>query len=113
MAQTREQIEAQIRADNPAPLHELVNGEVLEVTGAAYDAQIAIWVDNTLAQQIAEDGEAARVERRRQVRIARTRLQQIRDATSFTNAQRDAALRDLARIVDGIIEAMIDTKIIE
>jgi len=56
--------------------------------------------------------EAARAQAE-QVRLARTRLSQIATATTFTAAQRDAAIKDTARILNGVIGVLIDRALIE
>jgi hypothetical protein len=112
VAQTRAEIEAGFRAQYPT-MTEQVNGEDRLLTAPEYEARLAGWVDAELARQQELDAEAARKETRRQVRLARARLQQIRDAASFTTAQRDAAIKDLARILDGLILVVIDLALIE
>jgi hypothetical protein len=111
--ETPEQIEARLRQQFPV-VTERVNGVDAALGPAAYEAKIAEWVANELAAQQAAADEEARRELRRQVRIARTRLQQIRDATgAFSNAQRDAAIKDVARILDGLIGVVVDLALIE
>lgn len=110
--ETPAQIEARLRAEYPT-LTARVNGEDVALSPAAYEAKIAEWVLAELAAQQAADDEAARKDLRRQIRLARTRLQAIRDAASFTNAQRDAAIRDTARILDGLIGVLIDLTLVE
>lgn len=111
--ETSAQIETRLRAEY-AVLTERVNGEDVTLDQVAYDATIAEWVKAELAVQQAAAHDAARAGLRRQVRTARTRLQQIAGASgSFSNAQRDAAIEDVARILDGLIGVVIDLALIE
>lgn len=113
MAETRQQIETRLRAEYPE-MKAIENGVERTLGKAEYDATMTEWVENEFVRQLAEDAETARKETRRQVRAARVRLQQIAGASgTFTNAQRDAAIKDVARFLDGTIGALIDLSLIE
>lgn len=112
MARTRAEIEAAFRASDPV-MRVTEDGVERVLSVPEYEARLAEWVETKLAAELAADAEAARKELRRQVRAARTRLQAIRDTTSFSNASRDAALRDLTRVLDGLIGVLIDRALIE
>lgn len=115
MAQTVADIKAGYEADPQyAVLTESVNGEVVTLSASERDALLTTWATNERQRQLDNEAAAALKELRRQVRLARTRLQQIRDATPpFTNAQRDAATQDIARYLDGLIGVLIDLRLIE
>lgn len=115
MARTRQEILDAFLADPQyAVLTSDVNGETVTLTEPERLARINEWADATLAAEQEADAQAALKELRRQVRLARTRLQQIRDASgTFTNAQRDAAIKDVARYLDGLIGVLIDLNLIE
>lgn len=109
MARTREQHEAEIRTQTPEIV--VTDGErrsVFRPGDPEYEADIAAWVEQHLAAEVEIEAEAGRAELRRQVPLARTRLQEIADvAGAPTAAQRDAAIRDIARILDRLIGAVV------
>lgn len=114
MAETQQQAEARLRGRYPQPQVASINGEDVAMTQAAYDAWIAASATAEVATQVEAEAEMARLEVRRQVRAARTRLQQIEAAGgALTNAQRDQGIKDIARIVDRVIGVLIDLRLVE
>ena len=115
MAETRDAIAARLRADPEyAVLTRTVNGETHTLSADEREARITDMADAIQQSQLDAEVLTALKDTRRQVRLARTRLQQIRDASgAFTNAQRDAATKDLARYLDGLIGVLIDLALIE
>lgn len=110
---TAAEIETNLRQANPV-IQDNVNGVNVVLNQQQYDARIASWVAAELANQDAAAQQDALRQLRQQVRVARTRLQQIRDTTGTpTNAQRDQAIKDIATYLDGLIGVLIDLNIIE
>lgn len=115
MAQTLAEIRAALDADPQyATLTESVNGEAVPLSPAERNARLDEWASNERQRQLDAEAETARKTLRSQVRAALTRLDQIAEATgSFTNAQRDAAIQDMARFQAGLIRVLIDLHLIE
>ena len=115
MAETTQQIEARLRADPAyAVLTRVVNGAAQTLTAAERDARIAEEAAAIRQQHLDAEAAAALKTLRAQVRTARARLQQIHTAAPpFSNAQRDAAIQDTARFLDGLIGVLIDLNLIE
>jgi hypothetical protein len=114
MAQDLATITANLKAAYPT-LAQTVNGATSTLTQTQYDARIAEMAQAELDRQVAADTAATQKALRDQVRTARTRLQQIRDATpgTATNVQRDQAISDIANYLDKLIGALIDRGIVE
>ena len=113
MADALSTIEARLRTEYPT-LTVRVNGTNTPLALAAYDLRIAEMAVAERKAQLAGEADAALKDLRRQVRTARTRLQQIATAAPpFSNTQRDAAIQDTARFLDGLIGVLIDLNLIE
>ena len=113
MADDLATIEARLRTEYPT-LTARVDKQDVPLDQGAYDARIAEMAVAERQAQLDAEADAARKELRRQVRVARTRLQQIATAVPpFSNAQRDAAIQDTANYLDRLIGILIDANLIE
>lgn len=115
MADSLEVIETRLRLLHPTITTQVNGTDTVHGPGdAEYEDTMDRWAESERQFQLDAEAEAALRELRRQVRVARTRLQQIAGATgTFTNAQRDQATKDIARFLDGLIGVLIDLDLIE
>ena len=114
MAQTVAEIKAGYEADpGYTTLTRNVNGEDALLSTAERDAKLTTWAANERQRQLNAETEEARKTLRRQVRLARTTLIAIRDDATITQAEAVAYIRQLATIQLGVIDALIDLRLIE